>query len=144
MRRTIADARRALEEEVAPRANEYGMRKARAVLEAAERHATEYATRVLDDTEPLLRETIDESSRELAEVRDALDDLRREAKDGRISASDYATRLSELRDRQTRAEVALSEAEDRIADVEKIEDDPIAYYDAQSERFRHLQRSFPW
>lgn len=143
MKRTIASARLALEEDFS-RQPSWWQAKAREAIAEAEKAATEYATGFLDRMVPEVEEVVLGATEELTEVRDALDDLRREASDGRMLAGDYASRLAELRDRQTRAEVALENAEDRVEDLEKIEESPIEWYDAQSERFAHLRRNYPW
>lgn len=143
MKRTIASARLALAEDFS-RQPDWWQRKAQAALVEAEKAANEYATGFLDRMTPEIEGVVVEATQELTEVRDALDDLRREASDGRMPAPTYAQKLAELRDRQTRAEVALEDAEDRVEDLAKIEEAPIEWFDAQSERFTHLQRTFPW
>src|SRR5438105_2307273 len=75
MKRTIADARIVLEQDLAPTMNDYAMRQARTVLEAAEQRARSYAEEYAAKLDEEVRSIRDETGRELAEVRDAMEDL---------------------------------------------------------------------
>ena len=86
MKRTIAEARRVLEEDAAPHANDYRVRLAREVLAKAEAHAQATANSFLDRNTSELREVRGEALRELTEVRDGLDALATEGATGRIAA----------------------------------------------------------
>jgi chromosome segregation ATPase len=143
LRRTIRSAREALETDFA-RQPDWWMHDARAALEAAEREATAYTDAYLDTVVRQVEEVVTEATRELTEVRDELDTLRTSAANGRIPGGEYAAQLEDLRDRQLAAEIALEDAEDRIATVEEIESDKVAYFDSVAERLPKLQKAFPW
>jgi hypothetical protein len=144
MRRTIADARQVLEEDLAPTLNDGRLRQAREVLAQAEAQAREAAGAHLDRHEAELREVRQEALRELTEVRDAFDALVAEGAEGRISAKEYADRLDVLGQRRAQADDALAKAAEQVERFQGIEDDPIGFYDELASRFEHMKVDFPW
>jgi hypothetical protein len=94
VKRLIRDAKLALELDHSRRPD-WWQRSAKEALDEAEKAAKEYASDYLDRTEPELREAIDAASEELTTVRDAMDDLRASASDGRADAAAYGRRLRE-------------------------------------------------
>jgi chromosome segregation ATPase len=143
-RRLLRDARRSLEEEVLPSANDYRGRQHTQVLQAAETRARQRAEAFLEEHEHDVREARDSALRELTEVRDELHELASEGKEGRISAGEYLDRLDHLRIRQRDAEASLSEVEQAIEHISAVEDDPIAWADDLASRFPRLKEDFPW
>jgi hypothetical protein len=144
MRRTIADARRTLEEDIAPGLNDGRLRQAQEVLAQAEAQARETARGYLDRQEAEVQEVRQTALRDLTEVRDAFDSLVAEGAEGRISAREYAERLDALGQRHARADDALAKAAEQVERFEGVEDDPVGFYDELASRFEHMKVDFPW
>jgi hypothetical protein len=144
MRRTIAVARRTLEEDIAPDLNDGRLRQAQEVLAQAEAHARETAGAYLDRHEAELQEVRQSALRELTEVGDAFDALVAEGAEGRIYAKAYAERLDALRQRHAQADDALAKVAEQVERFEGIEDDPVGFYDELASRLEHMKVDFPW
>src|SRR5207244_3278532 len=116
----------------------------RAALSEAEAQARKFVDDYISGQEQGVRTGRDEALRELTAVRDEFGDLLAEGSSGRLPAAEYADRLNELRARQAQAEAQLQQAEEKVAQIEKVETDPIGYYDQQAARFQHLRVEVPW
>jgi hypothetical protein len=143
-RRTILGARQAFEMDVLPVVSDYQANAARQVLEAIEADARRQASQHAATIEADIREAEAPAVRELAEVRDAIDDLRAEGLGGRISARDYGARLDALAERQVLAEERLRIAEGRVAEVEAVETAPLEWFDSMQRRLPALMSEVPW
>lgn len=143
-RRTITDARIALDEELSGRLNDGKRKELEGILQSAEADARSHAERFVADREAEVVAARDGALRALTDVRDALDDLAREGADGRIAASDYTSRLEGLRHRQTTAEQQLARAEATVEVVTVIESDPVAWFDELTRRNPRLMKEWPW
>jgi hypothetical protein len=142
-RRTVADARRLLNDAL-PHLNDYwktrytslmGQKEARAKQEADETVA-----RRADEALGLR----DSALRTLTEVRDGLDELAKEGKTGRVASQEYLTRMEQLKSQQLAAEEQLDRADAIATDVERIEEDPIAWFSELQERTPRLMSDVPW
>ncbi len=142
-RRTIADARVALERDLAPTLNDFAMREQR-VLAEAEAVATKAAEQRIAAEEQAVVAARDAALHALTDTRDAMDELRRTGATGRVSASDYQARLQALRQQQGAAEQHLAKAEEQVEAIAAIEADPVAYYDELCRRQPALLPHFPW
>ncbi len=143
-RRTLSDARQALEQDVLPMVSDHKAREFQAALAEAEKQATSFAEGYIGDQEQEVRTARDEALRELTAVRDAFDDLLGQGSSGRVPASEYTDQLQELRGRQTQAEAQLAWAEERVTLIEQIEADPIAWFDELASRFPQMKAEVPW
>ncbi len=143
-RRLLRDARRALEEDVAPTTSDYWTREHTRHVEEAEARARQRAIAFLEEREREVREVRATVLRELTEVRDQLHDLASEGSLGRLSPVMYSERLDALRARQRKAEQRLAKAEESVERISALEADPIAWADDLASRFPHLKEDFPW
>jgi hypothetical protein len=143
-RRTLAAARRVLEHELLPRVSDYWAAEAGQVLEAAEAKARQVADGYAAARDAEIRLGRDEALRELTAVRDELEDLATQGATGRLRAADYSVTLHDLRERQVRAEDQLAQAAEKVALVEQIEADPIAWFDEFACRQPHVMPEVPW
>jgi uncharacterized coiled-coil DUF342 family protein len=141
---TLADARRILEDDLAPGLNEFWLRTYRDALAQAEQRARTRAAKYVGDRAAEVEATRDEALKELTSCRDGLDDLAREGKTGRLPASEYNQRLRDLRRRQQAADDQLSEADAIVERIEDIETDPIAWADDIARRLPKLLEEFPF
>jgi hypothetical protein len=144
MRRTLADARRSMEQELIPGSSDYVSGQAKAFLEEQERKATKAADSYISERERELVEVRNTALRELAEVRDQLEDLASEGRTGRIPAEHYTSLLHDLRERQAQAEAQLAKGQEQVEAIEQIEEDPIAWFDSLTQRQPHMRMDFPW
>jgi hypothetical protein len=143
-KRLIGEARRLLEQNLAPVIGDYWTGRFKAELEAAEAVARDQANKQMARLEKEVKAIRDSALKELTEVRDGLEALAVEGKRGRISATDYNARLGELRQRQSRAEEALADAGDRTDLVEEVENEPVEWFDQLARRQPTLMREFSW
>ena len=116
-RRLLRDAKRSLEEDVLPKADDYTARQHTRFLKEAEARARQRAQEFLEEREHEAREARDSVLRELTEVRDELHELVEEGKQGRISSAEYLDRLERLRMQQRGAEEELGEVEQAIEKI---------------------------
>ena len=144
MRRTLADARAALEQDVAPHVNNYQLGQYREVLTRAEAEAKTRADAYLAERADEVSAAQTDAVRTLTAVRDAFDDLTAGARSGRIPADAFAAEIATLRARQAEAEDALRRAEEKVEAIAQIEADPLRWSDDLSRRLPHLRENFPW
>jgi hypothetical protein len=144
MQRTVAEARRVLEQDVIPRVNDHWANEWRQVLAKAEDEARTVADRFVADREEEVLAARDAALRELTACRDAYDDLTKQGAQGRVSAREYAAALGDLRRRQTAADAAIAQAVEQVEQIEDIEDNPIAFFDQLVTRTPRLKPEFPW
>jgi hypothetical protein len=143
-KRTIQDARTALERDLAPTLNDHAMREHQAVLAQAEAVATGAADQRIAAQEQSVLAARDAALHALTDTRDAMDELRRHGATGRVAARDYQAQLASLRQQQASAEQTLAKAEEQVEVIAAIEADPVAWFDALCQRQPTLMRSFPW
>jgi len=98
-------------------------------VDAAKTEATRFATAVAGDLASTVDVAREDTLMDLCEVRDALAALKKEGESGRLTARDYAAKLSELRSRQRTAENTISRLAVSADSVAAIEEDPVAYAD---------------
>lgn len=144
MKRTLAQARRMLEEDLAPNLNDRALREHRRVLEEAEANARRHADQFVSECEAEARSAWDAAVRELSAVRDALDQLAAEGATGRVSAEEYTARLGHLRARQEEAEAELDATGANVDAIERIEGDPAEWFDDLASHHPILMPEFPW
>ena len=144
MKRTIADARRALEQDVIPSASDHVAAKARAELAANEAKARKHADGYITEREAEILTMRDTVLRALTEARDELDALTAQGRDARIGTAEYTQRLRELSQRRERAEDALSQCEELTDRLGEIERDPCAWFDALTQRMPRLVMDWSW
>src|ERR1700675_4520410 len=134
MKRTVAAARRALDEDVIPGLSDYWANKFRALMAEEEARARAIAAEHVAQQSAEVLKARKRAMEELTRIRDASEDLNSAVKVGRIDARDAARQLSDIRARQKLAETALATAEEKVAGIEKVEADPIAYTDDLMQR----------
>lgn len=142
MKRTIASAREEFQF-VIPRLSDHWVNRGKQILADAEAKAKDEADKFVQHHEEEALALRKDALQELTATRDDLDALTTEGAHGRLPASEYSARLSELRERQRTAEAKLDRVEelaDRIADVES---DPVSWFDSLTSR-THLLQDFPW
>jgi predicted ATPase len=144
MKRTIADARQALEQDVAPGLNDHRMRELQAVVKAEEDKARARAASYVEQREGEVRAIRDEALRLLTEARDRMEELTSAARLGRVPAQEVAGQLQEARRQQQQAEAELARAEAIVARIESVEDDPVAFVDDLFRRNPQLMPEWPW
>src|SRR5262245_32632169 len=98
-RRTVADARASLEQSL-PHLTEYWKTRWTRLLEEKEGRAKNRAARRVEQGADEAMALRDAALRDLTEVRDGLDDLSREGKEGRITSQQYLSRMEELKGKQ--------------------------------------------
>jgi DNA mismatch repair ATPase MutS len=143
-RRTLSEARRVLEEDIAPQATDYQMRQYREALTALESVAKEHADDFTQQREEEALSIRESALRDLTEVRDGYDDLKAAAGTGRLTAAEANTQLRQLRQRQDEAETQLAKAEELTEWIEHIEGDPVAFFDDLTTRMPTLKLEVPW
>lgn len=134
-RRTIAEARRILEQDLAPVVNDHVRRQYETEINAAAGKAKAVADRMLNQIVHSMQEQRDEVLAEVCALRDDFQALTDEGALGTLSANEYHDRLKELQTRQralSRKEQELVGMADRAA---SIEEDPEAYGDALFAKF---------
>ena len=144
MKRTIADARRALEEDVVPSASDHVAAKARSELAANEQKAKQHADSYIAEREAEILTMRDAALRALTEARDELDALTAQGKEARIGTAQYTQRLRELSQRRKGAEDALGQCGELTDGLDEIEQDPIAWFDALTARMPRLVMDWSW
>ena len=144
MKRTIADARRALEEDVIPTVSDHVAKQARQELAANEAKAKQHADSYVAEREAEIIAMRDTALRTLTETRDELDVLAAQGRDARIPTAEYTARLRELSQRKDRAEDALGQCEELTDRLDEIEQDPIAWFDALTARMPRLVMDWSW
>lgn len=143
-RRTMADARRALEEEVIPRVSDHWANEYRTFLESAESVARKQADEFFERREGEILGVREEALKSLTEVRDEYDALQSGIGTGLLPARDATLSLRSLRRRQEEAEALLGRAEHEVERLEELESDGgIAWMDDVMQRSGQL-REFPW
>jgi len=144
MKRSIADARRALEEDLIPSSSDHVAAKARSELAANEAKARKYADGYVGEGEAEILTMRDAALHALTETRDELDALTAQGREARIPTSEYAARLRELSQRRERAEDALGQCEALTDRLGQIEQDPTAWFDALTQRMPRLVMDWSW
>ena len=144
MKRTIADARRALEEDVVPSASDHVAAKARSELAANEAKARKHADGYVGEREAEILTMRDAALRALTEARDELDALTAQGREARMPAAEYSQRLRELSQRRQQAETALGQCEELTDRLGEIERDPCAWFDALTARMPRLVMDWRW
>ena len=144
MKRTIVDARRALEEDLIPTVSDHVAKQARQELAAGEAKARRHADSYISEREAEIITMRDAALRELTETRDKLDVLAAQGRDARIPTAEYTARLRELSQRTDRAEDALGQCEELTDRLDEIEQDPIAWFDALTARIPRLVLDWSW
>ena len=144
MKRTIADARRALEQDVIPSASDHVAAKARSELAANEQKAKQHADSYIAEREAEIIAMRDTALRTLTETRDELDVLAAQGRDARIPTAEYTARLRELSQRRQQAETALGQCEELTDRLGEIERDPCAWFDALTQRMPRLVMDWTW
>jgi hypothetical protein len=110
-------------------------------MEAEEQRARAYISNFVQEREREALEHRSQALKDLTTARDAYDALR---KDDRISATEYAQQMEELRRQQDRAENMLAQLENTAEELERYEDDPLSAYDELQRRIPKLRTEFPW
>jgi hypothetical protein len=72
------------------------------------------------------------------------DQLTAQGSNARTTATDFTATMNGLRRRQAEADQQLAKAEEIAAEVEVIEQDPIAWFSQLQERMPHLRRELGW
>ena len=141
-RRTIAQARRILEQDIAPVVNDHVRRQYEAEINAASGQAKAAADRMLTRIINNMQSQRDEVLAEVCSLRDDFQALTDQGQLGTLSADDYHDRLKELQTRQR----ALSRKERDLVGMaeraEQIETDPEAYGDSLFAKFPQTQPDF--
>ncbi len=129
MQRTIRQARQRLED-LADSLNPMSFKRLNDELKAAEAEATRAAHgHAAKKTDSLMRQRND-VLRRLCETRDAFNGLAATGKAGRISGKDYAARYAALKAEERRLQGVVTDVTSGLAAVTQIEEDPVAYADA--------------
>ncbi len=140
MRRTLADARRAMEEDLIPQSSDYIANRAREFYREQERKAEQQAARFISEREAEVVSIRNEALRELAEVRDGLEALNTAS----LPSEEFTAELRSLRERQAEAEAALTKAQEHVDLIEQIEEDVTAWWSEMESRQPQLQADWPW
>ena len=144
MKRTIVDARRALEEDLIPNSSDHVAKQARQELAANEAKAKQHADSYIAEREAEIIAMRDAALRALTETRDELDALAAQGRGARIPTAEYTARLRELSQRKDRAEDALGQCEELTDGLGEIEQDPIAWFDGLTARSPRLMLDWGW
>ena len=144
MKRTLADARRALEEDLIPNSSDHVAKQARAELAAGEAKARQHADGYIAERETEIIAMRDTGLRALTETRDELDALAAQGREARIPTAEYTQHLRELSRRKDRAEDTLGQCEELTDRLGEIERDPIAWFDALTQRMPRLVMGWSW
>jgi hypothetical protein len=143
-RRTLREARKVLDDDVARRVNDVQLRDLTAVMEEEEQKARATVGEMIVGESEAVNQMRSEALRALTEVRDKADALVAQAQEGRISAEEYAARLDDLAERQQQAESRLEEASTKVNYLERGEEDPIAFYSDLQQRIPTMRADLPW
>ena len=144
MKRSIADARRALEEDLIPNSSDHVAKQARQELAANEQKAKQHADGYVGEREAEILTMRDAALRALTETRDELDALAAQGREARIPTAEYTQHLRELSQRKDRAEDALSQCEELTDRLGEIEADPCRWFDALTARMPGLILDWSW
>ena len=127
MKRTIRQAK-AMLEEAAPGLNPVMYRRYSDEIKAAEQAATQLAHGHARRKTSKLLEARTDVERRICETRDGFRALVKE-KD-RLTASTYAERFNALKAEERRLQAMVGDVEEGLSTVQAIEEDPVAYADA--------------
>ncbi len=137
--RTLTDASRWLEANT-PNLNPEAYARAKSEIDAAAGEARAAADQ---QVQALMADALaegQEAMEALAEVRDNLAALAAEGELGRLTAKEYAARLTRLQAEQRRWENRLASLQDDADAVERMESDPVGYVDGLHQRYPLLPR----
>jgi hypothetical protein len=141
--RTLTEARVALDE-MAPRLSDYWTDVYKQVLTAYENKAQQAAADQVALQEQEARELHRDALQDLTAARDAYEEVARESGTGRVSAEDLSKRLYAARAQQAKAEHVLAQVADIADQVERIEQDPLAWFSDLQSRMPRLRTETPW
>src|SRR5262245_4480837 len=110
MRRSLQDARRALEEDLAPTLTDRQLREAQAFMSEAEASARTEAQGHIAAEEREGHNARNQALRALTQVRDRMEELIEEGRSGRVTSEEMTTQLRELTHLQGLAERELDGA----------------------------------
>ena len=139
-KRTLREARLALEMDILPRANDSTARGFTEALEAAENHAKDFAADHVASQADAIDEAIKATERDLSEVRDGCETLERDSIE--LTPREYTTRMNDLRAKETQANNDLELLQNRIDTLSAVESDPIAFFDRVTPPIARTE--FPW
>jgi len=138
--RTIRQAKQMLED-AAPGLNPAMYRRYSDEIKAAEQAATQVAHGHAAKKSSRLLTQRTEVMKRLCDTRDGFKALSRD-KD-RLTAKDYSARFNALKAEERRLQGVIGDVEDGLATVEEIEEDPVAYADANfHERYPATRPTF--
>src|SRR5262249_52933119 len=121
MKRSLADARRTLEEDIARDMTELRLRDARAFMNDAEEAARQQAEQYIRGQEQEAQALRTQALHQLTDARDGMESLMEQASLDNITSTEYAARLRELSTLQRQAEASLAQATTHFERIEEIE-----------------------